>query len=264
MHQAILRELKIKRNFIIIFCLIIICLVALYTSIYPTIHAHASQLMNSLGNVYKDIGIQGKPSFSSLEDYASIETFGFTWPILASIFAIGFAGSSLAGEIEKGTIGMLLSMPISRLRIYLAKYLTGLLSIIIFVMFSVFTALPVAEALKIHFYAINFVFVSIVCLLFIAALYSLGLMFSAMMYDKSRVYTLMGGIVIIMYVANTVAGLKSSLSGLKYISFFNYFGSQSALVNRHISLTSLTVLIAICIISTLIGSVVLIKRDISI
>jgi ABC-2 type transport system permease protein len=218
--------------------------------------------MSSVGNIYKYLGIEGKTSFSNLANYTSIETFGFTWPILASIFAIGLAGATIAGEIEKGTLGMLLSLPIPRWKIFLSKYLSGLLSILLLVIFSVLPIILAALLLNINFHTTGFIYIAILCLLFSFAIFSLGLMFSALMNEKSHLYGVMGTIVLLMYIANTIAGLKPSLNNLKYISFFHFFNSQKALVNNHISLISWATFTGISIVSLLIGLIVISKRDI--
>src|SRR5665213_2395904 len=107
------------------------------------------------------MGIQGQISFDTLEHYMSTEWFGFTWPILAAVFMTAQAGAAIAGEIEKITIGMILSLPIQRWRIYLAKYAAGLLALAIFVFISVFTILPIAVLVGVHFHFINFMTIAL-------------------------------------------------------------------------------------------------------
>ena len=265
MLPIIRKELSARRNSLIILCVVIVCLVTLYTSIFPAIQSQAdkfNQLINSLGGVYKDLGIQGKISFDTLEHYMSTEWFGFTWPILAAVFMTAQAGSAIAGEIEKATIGMVLSLPIARWRIYLAKYAAGLLSLAIFVFVSVFTILPIAMLVGVHFLLMNFITIAVLCLLFGWAVYSFGLLLSTILNEKGHVYGVTGGIMLIMYVANAVSGLRPSLDWMKYGSLFHYFDGGSALGNNHISLASYLVFGGVAILSTLLGVTWFSRRDI--
>jgi ABC-2 type transport system permease protein len=267
MLPIIRRELSVRRTSLIFYFALLAGMVVLYTSIFPTIQAQSAnfaQLIKSLGGVYKAMGIGGTITFNTLENYMSTELFGVTWPILAVVFTTGFAGSAIAGEIEKGTLGMVLALPIKRMRIYLAKYAAGLASFIGIVIVSCFTIMPVAAAEDIHFQAANFVTVAILCLMFGWAIFSLALMVSAMCSDKGRVYGIIGGLMAVMYVANAVAGIKQELSWIKYGSFFHYFAPTQALGSNHISPWSYLVFSAVAIVATVIGAVWFSRRDISI
>jgi ABC-2 type transport system permease protein len=231
MLPIIRRELSVRRTSLIFYFALLAGMVVLYTSIFPTIQAQSAnfaQLIKSLGGVYKAMGIGGTITFNTLENYMSTELFGVTWPILAVVFTTGFAGSAIAGEIEKGTLGMVLALPIKRMRIYLAKYAAGLASFIGW------------------------------------AIFSLALMVSAMCSDKGRVYGIIGGLMAVMYVANAVAGIKQELSWIKYGSFFHYFAPTQALGSNHISPWSYLVFSAVAIVATVIGAVWFSRRDISI
>ena len=182
------RELSLRRNTIIIFCVIVALLAVLYTSIYPTLQHQAAQLLNSVGNVYKDVGIEGKVSFSTLQSYMSLEMFAVTWPILVTVFAASLSGSAIAGEVEKGTLGMLLALPIKRTSIYLAKYLSGLCSIIIFVLATIIPILLIAKVGHMNFQFSHFATTALLCFLFGTAVYSLALCFSALFNGKTHLY----------------------------------------------------------------------------
>lgn len=255
------RELSLRRSFVIIMCTLVAFLAILYTSIYPSLH-QASQLISSIGNVYKDVGIEGNVSFSTLQNFLTLEMFSVTWPILITIFAAGLSGAALAGEIEKGTLGMLLALPIRRTGIYLAKYLSGLLSIVLFVLATIIPTLLIATIGHMHYDFSHFATTALLCFLFGMTIYSLALLFSAVLNEKSHLYGLIGGIIFVMYVMNAVAGLKPAFGGVKYFTFFHYFDASKALVSNHIPFSSYIVFIAVSLLPTALGVAVIRKRDI--
>ena len=265
MLSIIRREFTLRRNLILIFGIIIIVLVSLYTPLYPSIQANSSkfnQLINAFGNIYKDVGIEGTVAFNNLENYMSTELFGLTWPILVIVFVIGLSGSTLAGEIETGSFGMLLAQPVNRTVIYLAKFMSGIIGIATLVILSSFTIPLIAIGLGIHFRISHFFSIALLGLLFATAVYSIGMMISAASNIKGRVYGLTGVIILIMYVSNIVAGLRQSLGGLKYISLFHYFNAGAALGYNHISSVSIYVFLGVIVVCNTLGAIILNKRDV--
>jgi len=255
------REVSLRRSSIIIFCVIVAFLAVLYTSIYPALQHQAAQLIHSIGNVYKDVGVQGKVSFSTLQSYISLEMFAVTWPILVTVFAASLSGAALAGEVEKGTLGMLLALPLKRTSIYFAKYLSGLFAIAIFVIATITPMLLIAKVDHLAFQFSHFATTAFLCFLFGMSVYSLALFFSAMFDEKTHLYGLIGCVMFIMYIFNAIAGLKPSLGGLKYVSFFHYFNASGSLVNNHISSSSYVIFIAVPVLSTVMGASLLKYRD---
>jgi ABC-type transport system involved in multi-copper enzyme maturation permease subunit len=255
------RELSLRRNNIIIFCIIVAFLAILYTAIYPSLQHQATQLINSIGNVYKDVGVVGKVSFSTLQSYMALEMFAITWPILVTVFAASLSGAALSGEIEKGTLGMLLALPLKRTTIYFGKYLTGIISIAIFVITTITPIILIAKIGHMDLQFTHFATTALLCFLFGTAVYSLALFFSALFNEKTHLYGLIGSIIFLMYVINAVAALKSSLVGLRYVSFFHYFNANGSLVSNHISNSSYLIFISVSVFSTLMGTLILKYRD---
>ena len=65
-----------------------------------------------------------RPEFLALSGLAGYLSLGFTYPlylVLAGAAVIGFAARSLAGEMDRGTIQIALSRPISRPAVYVSR-----------------------------------------------------------------------------------------------------------------------------------------------
>ncbi len=262
--SVIKRELTLRRNSLLVLCTVVALLAILYTTIFPSIQQQATQLMHSLKNVYKAVGIQGAPSFKTLFDYMALEMFAVTWPIIVTILVAGQAGASLAGETEKGSLAMLLALPIKRASTYFGKYLAGVVALIAFIV-ATLLPIPIAASIGGMSYHLPGLFtMTLMCLLFGLAVFSISLMLSALFNERGKVYGLSGGLLLIMYVFNIVSGLNQQLNWLKYLSFFHYFNAQSALGANHIALASFVMFLLVSVAAGIVGLLSFRSKDIAV
>lgn len=266
MIPIIIRELRDRRISIISYTLAGIGLLWMYVAIFPSVQQSAKdfeKLFQSYPKaVYQALGVQ-ELTFNTLAKFLAVEQFSFVWPILAITFAMSRAGNTLAGETERGTIGLLLSLPISRGRLFAAKYLATLASILLFVVLTIAAVLPLAALHHVSIDGAILLRLIFVACLFIWAIFAVCIFLSALFNERSKVYMLAGGSLLLMYAANVVASLQSSLAWLHRFSIFNYFNAQDILSGRDIRISSVVVFSVTILIFTVLGSVSFAKRDIS-
>lgn len=262
------RTIKDRRLSLYIYCGIGIILVWLYASLFPSLQKQSDKF-NQLMDAYPkelmkafDIESPGV-IFSKFENFLATEQYSFMWPILVIALMVAWGAAGLAGEVEKGTIELLLAQPISRLRIFFGKYLSGLVALAIFTAITVFCAIPLAAAYEFGFQTENYIKVAIIGFLFGLAIYSITMFLSAIFSEKGKVYFLTTGLVVIMYVLNLVANLKDNLSDLKYFSFFHYFATSDALMKNQIDPWAYLVFGGTILVTTILGVMFFIKRDIT-
>lgn len=239
----------------------------MYVALFPYIKSQSDQL-NQLLNSYpesmkKAFGMQTSMLFSSLEGYISTEMFSFFWPMLVSFLGVATGALIVAGEIEIGTIELILAQPVSRLKIYFGKYLVGLVNILIFVVLSIIAIVPLAKIYHISYQFSHYINLIFMGLLFATAIFSIATLISAKFSDRGKVYFITAGILIVMYVVNIISGLKDNLKNLQYFSFLHYFKAGDILVNNKVEVTSIIVFISIIILSTLLGAWIFVRRDIT-
>ncbi len=238
----------------------------MYIAMFPSIQSQAdqlSQLTAAMGDALKAIGIQDL-GFSTLEGFISIEYFTIVWPILAFALISSWAGGMLAGEIETGTMGRLLSLPLGRQRIFWSKYATALLGLIIFSTISILACIPAAAAYDISFNAYHFWLTYALCMLFGWAFLSLGMLVSAAVSERSKVVMAVCGLAILMYVATAAAGLKDSLAWLKHLSFFSYLDVQNLLVKGQWQWETIVIFVVFSLICSIAAAIIFQKRDIAV
>jgi len=266
MWAVFLRTIKDRRILLLVYILASIGLLWMYIALFPSFKDQSGSLEELIKNYpesfMKAFNFDIK-SFTTLEGYLSTEQFSFVWPLLIIFMTLGFSGYALASEVEKGTIEILLSQPLSRLKLFLGRYFAGLSMIIVFTFLSIYASVPLARAYNIDFNAHNFLTVSLLAFLFAWAIYSIGMFFSALFSGIGRVYFISGGILVLMYVLNIVSALRDNLSDLKYASFFYYFNPQKALVYNEIDHWAYLVFIGIAVVMTIAGAIWFSRRDIA-
>src|SRR4030043_806883 len=159
------KVLKTNRVSLVIYNAICIGFVWFYAAFFPSIFKESEKLKEAFKaypqDLMKAFGIEIDKFISSFEGFMAGEYFSMLWPIIVIVLIIAYAGSAIAGEIESGTIELLLAQPISRLRIFLSKYFSGLFIVTVFIAISNVSVIAFARLYNVAFHWQNFVTVSI-------------------------------------------------------------------------------------------------------
>lgn len=266
MWTIFFRAIKDRRVMLLIYILSSVLLLWMYVAFFPAFKdqsASMDQMLKTMPeSLLKAFNFDIK-SFSTIEGFLSTEQFSLMWPIFLILMLVGFAGASLAGEIENGTIELLLSQPISRLKLFLGRYFAGFLMLILFIIFSIYAAIPLIEAYNISFKTESFTTMAILGFMFGLSIFSLAMFFSSIFSDKGKVFFLSGLVIVVMYILNIVSGIKESLSDLKYFSIFYYFNPGQALIHQQIDHWAYGVFLGSALVLTILGLIIFTRRDIT-
>jgi ABC-2 type transport system permease protein len=203
-------------------------------------------------------------TLNTVEVYLNAKHFSLLLPMLAILLALSRAAGQVAGEIQSGTMGLLLALPLRRWRIFAAKYTAGLLTIGFFTAASVFSVIPLAAAYDIptHFPTLFKAWVLMV--LFMWAVYAASLAVSAWLSEAGRVNAVMGAVLVLSYAAHIGALIVEQVDWLKYGSIFYYFNTREVLANGQIMTSSVAVFSGIIIVGSAIALWRLSRRDMSV
>jgi ABC-2 type transport system permease protein len=148
MLNIFLRTIKDRKISLAIYSTAGLIFLWMYVALFPSMQKNAEAFEEMFENMpeifFKALGIESL-GFSTIEQFLSIEHFSLVWPLMAIFLLLSIAGSSLAGEIEKGTAELLLSKPISRLKLFLGKYMSGIFSLLVFTVISIFAIAALAR-----------------------------------------------------------------------------------------------------------------------
>jgi ABC-2 type transport system permease protein len=267
MWELTWREVKDRRWFLLSFLIGSVALLWIYVATFYSSAASIASL-KALVKTYPKALLDaiGLTSFDidTLEKYLNVKHFSLIWPLMAIVLALSRAGGQIAGEVQNGTLGLLLALPLPRWRIFAGKYVAGLLTTLIFAAVSVFAVIPLAAAYKIPTHPNILLCAFILTTLFIWSIYSVAMLVSAWVSDRGRVYVICGAVLLLSYTANIVAMIDSQLAWLKYYSVFFYFDTQKVLGTGGITLRSYAVFLSLIVISSALALWQFTRRDIGV
>jgi len=258
--------LKAKRTLWITYSAIGLGFLLLYLAVYPSIQSQSANYDKIYASLPKGLmsALNITNSTPDLMGYLSSKHFGFIWLLIMALLVIAYSAFVIAKEIENKTMGFLLSQPISRLKLYVARYVGGIIGLGVSIGFSEVIVWPLA---KLFNYAIDgpgVLWLGLAGLLFGLSIMSLGFMFSAMSSSSARVSALTGAVLLVMYAAFIASSLVSNLDGLKYLSLFHYITPGDIVANSSIPLASVLVFGIFSLATTIIGAVIFKRRQIQV
>lgn len=263
------RMFRDKFKSFVIYSLASIGFLEMYVALFPMIQKQAGsfdQLLKTMPpELFKAMNMDvGALSFGNLESYLSSEYMSFLWPIMAIIFAFSLANYICVNEIDKGTIESLISLPTSRMKVFVQRYLTGLILLAVFCAISLFGIIPLAGLHNIHYVFDNYFTASVGSFFFIWAVYSLAVLFSTLFSEKGRASMASGGLLLLMYVLNIISALNKDLVNIKYGSFFYYFNGSELLGNNNYPQYALLALGGFAAVATILAIWRFNSRDLSV
>lgn len=266
MFELIRITLRQRRIALMAYSLGGLAMIWLYVSIFPSMQAQLGDYTKLIESMPKGLmkAFGAATVTNNFEGLIGTKLFGFVWPLIMLFMTVSFSCSAIAGEIEKTTMGLWLSSPVSRLKIYWSKYFAILIALVIFVVLTVLAVLPMAGLYNIDVSSKHILLLSVVGSLFALSVIGVTFLVSSLFSEKSRVYAVVGGGLVIMYAINLLAALSDKFANLKYASFFYYYNSDTLLSGGSINYASLFVFGLTAIASVVAGAIIFKRRDISI
>lgn len=263
---TVYKELRQRRWSIIAYCLVAFGFMWLYIAIFPSFESESKKFNELLATLPKAMleafNINGL-IINSLESYIAARHLSFTWPIMAILLMVSFGGQTIAGEIERGTMATMLSLPISRIKIFFAKYFTSILVLVFFCIFSILTIFPLGATIDRGVDVSNVLLVTFISMLFGWVIMSASFMVSSFAKERSTVYFTIGGSLLVMYVLNIVSSLIESAEKLQYASIFYYYTPSDAIVRGDIDPVAIIVMTIAALVCTIVGAIAFTRRDIA-
>ena len=115
--SLLLHELRVRRGAIVGWALGLGLFLSLYTTIYRFLPAEVREMDVRALAFLNSLGIQ---TFATFEGFILGTAFNFA-PLLVGLFGVIIGVGALAGEEDEGTLELLAALPVSRVRLLLAK-----------------------------------------------------------------------------------------------------------------------------------------------
>lgn len=267
MGELIKRTLQLNTKKLLIYISISLLFTFMFISMFPSI-LKMSEDMEGILEAYPPVMLEAfeinSNVFSEFSSFLGTEYFSLIWPILSALFTISLAISVIAKEIENGSMYILLSQPLSRIKIFLGKYISG----IILTGTLVYSSILLIKALA-YINNIDLTFSSIwntahLSMLFACTIFSITFLASSIFSTTGKANSMAMGIVFGGYALNLIAQLQESLEWLRYFSVFYYYDYSKALEGNGIGMESLLFFLGVILLSFFVSLFIFKKRDLSV
>lgn len=201
--------------------------------------------------------------FTSPAGYLNTELFFMIVPLLFLIFAIGRGGGAVAGEEESGTLDLLLSYPLPRRQIVLAKFASVAAQITVLAAALWLSLIAGAALVDME---IGWTRLGAACLsavLLGLAFGTLALAIGCAWGNRGLAVGAAGGLAVISYFINALSGVVSYIEPFRNFSLFYYYIGNDPLRNG-LNAGHTAILIIVSLILLAVALLTFRRRDLSV
>ena len=203
-------------------------------------------------------------------EYASEEmgylAVGFREPIYLIIilsFVIASSSSAIAKEIERGTIFLLLSRPVSREEFFLAKLATTFIGTVLLLCFAILGTWLGSLVFGVNGIDYDLVFKIQINVFFLSlAVAGIGYLISSILSEGGKTLALSSGVTVLMFFIEFLADSLPSIDWIGYVSVFHYYEPSILVNSESLSWVNLSILIIVGFIGLILATIMFKRRDI--
>lgn len=229
--SVLLRTLADRTHALVWWSLGVSVLALLRMAFYPSVRDSPAltRLFEEVSPAFR--ALIGAADLVSPEGYLNAGLFAFLLPVLFLTYTIGFGSDAIAGEEQRKTMDLLLSMPISRTRLVIEKFvamvvLTTALAVALWI--ALVIGSPVFEFnIAIDLLAAQVANVALLSLVFGATALVLG----SATGRRAMAAGVVAGIAVAAQLVNSLAPLVESLRPYQKLSPFYQYSANAPLVN---------------------------------
>lgn len=183
----------------------------------------------------------------SFEGVISLKGFSMIGLIIGGWLAF-MTASFAAGEIERKTCDLMLSLPVSRVKLLLTRYLS-MFPLVVLALLGLFAGIVLGANASGQSVALEwFVWALVFLFGFALAAGAMSLLISAISSDGKKAALISIGILALMYFMETIGSQVSFLNPIRLLSLFHY-ANPAAIINQHsLVWMDLGVLVAVAVI----------------
>lgn len=231
-RDVFFKGLRDQRRSLLIWIASVVAYVLMMSSLFPSIRRSSADMkayIESMPETFRRAFMGESTDFGSAVTYLNGELFSFMTPLFVMIFAIGLAAAQIAGEEENGTLSLLLAHPVSRTRLLLQKYavlVTGTAALC-GAHLAAMAAGDVAVGMDLPAGGLIGAHVSL--LLLGLAVATVTFATGAATGRRGLTIAVGAAVGVVAYLLNIIAAMVESLSWLRRLSLFYYYGGAEPL-----------------------------------
>ncbi len=226
MNAVVMRlELRRVRSLVFWLALVSILYAATMAAFYPTIQRDTQAVQDMLKLWPKEMlaafSIEG--DLSDQGSYFNVYVFALIWPIVAAIAAILVPTRTIPADLERNFLELPLSTGVSRTRYLASAIVVQIAAIAVLALATVASIVVVGPIVGVTFDPGRFLVVGLLLTAFGCAFAAAATLLSVVTLSRGRASGIVAGLLVAMYLLQTVAKLSPDLSGLSVVSAFRYF-----------------------------------------
>lgn len=262
--QALSRRwLADHRRATIAWSLSLVGIIAMQLSVYPTIKSQPglSEMYSKLPDAMKAmLGMKGDLDFSSGPGYLRGEIFGFTIPLLFLVFGIGAGAAVIAGDEEKGTLGLVLAQPVRRARVVLERYAASVVDAAVLATMVFLTIAIEGPLVGLHVSTADLLFATAATMLLGVIFGAIALAVGAATGHRGLALGAGAGVAVVAYLLDSLANLTDVLEPFRFLSPFHWAAPADIVTGGPV--TGLVWLVAVSLAFVAIAAVAFGRRDV--
>ena len=238
---------------------------ALMVSVYPTVRGNPE--LNKLVANYPEalkgfFGFGGELDYTSAAGYLGMELFSFMVPLLLLIAAVAAGSGAIAGEEDRGTLELLMSLPVSRPRVALEKFFALAVESVA-LGFVVWLSLWVgARAVGMHIAAAKLAAATASAVALAVAYGAIALLVGCVTGRRGLAIGLTAAAAVAAYLVNSLAPLVSSLESVQKLSPFYHYAVDNPL-RTGLAPAHVLILVAIAAVAAAAAALAVRRRDLA-
>lgn len=236
---------------------------AIELAVYPSI-AKSSAAMQQ----YVDQWPEAFKQAFGLEDYASgtgflnAEMFSMIVPLVLIGVALGAAAAATAGEEERGTLDLLMSLPVHRWNVVLAKTLAMVAGVVVVSVLLVVTIVVGAPTVDLEVTVANVAGATLMCGLLGLLFGGVGLLLGALTGHRAVALGAGMGLALAAFLLNVLAPMADWLAGWQKFSPFYWALDNKPLANG-VDWAGAGLMLALTVVLVVAAAAAFERRDIS-
>ena len=261
MIRLLIQELKFRRGAILGWGLGLCFFPIVYVAIYPSVAEEMAGLADL--EIYRAMGV----NLGTFADWVASILLVFV-PLVASIYAIGNATGTLAGEEEDGRLEMLVTLPLPRWQIVTAKALAFTISsgiiyaIVSLVSWVVFEAIK--DQIETSLTGVD-MFLGVMAGWPLVVAIGMLALFLASFCSKKRIASMIAAaVLVISYFGKNLAGSTPILEPFEPYFLFTYLDGSGKAISGGQALEDVLVLVGVSLVSFILAIVFFQRRKLTV
>lgn len=237
----------------------------LVIGLYPSLKDSGvyGDFLESMSPEMREAFAGGLTSVDSIEAYLTIELYRTMWLLVVGIYFAYYAASTVAGDVEDGSIEATLVAPVTRTR-YVVSRFGAVLAAIAAVSAATYAAnYALVASIGEHVDAVDLLLLHGFLVVYLAACAGVGLVASVAIRGSARRAQVAAiGVVFAMYLVNSVT-VDTDYEWLGSLTLVNYFEPADVLVLQDPDWAGLAILVAVTVGLVMLAAELFERRDVS-